>query len=116
MYYFTWDSPVREGKLRSYHCLDIPFAFDNVELAASMTGAGNGRYALAARMSSAFAAFARTGDPNTDALPRWPAFDLERRATMIMDDECRVEDDPNGEERIALARLRAARGAGGRVS
>jgi len=111
MYYFTWQSTVREGKLRAYHCLDIPFAFDNVEVAASMTGAGQDRYELAAKMSAAFASFARSGDPNTEGLPEWPAFDLQRRATMVMDNECRAVDDPNGEERQTLARLRAARGA-----
>ncbi|MBN1240811.1 MAG: carboxylesterase/lipase family protein [Gammaproteobacteria bacterium] len=116
MYYFTWSSPVREGKLKAYHCLDIPFAFDNVEVAASMTGAGNDRYALSTKMSSAFAAFARTGSPSTDALPEWPAFDPERRATMVMDNECGVVEDPNGEERVALARLRAARAGSGRAS
>ncbi|HEX7081677.1 MAG TPA: carboxylesterase family protein [Gammaproteobacteria bacterium] len=109
MYYFTWESPVREGKLRAYHCLDIPFAFDNVEIAASMTGAGQDRYALATKVSSAFASFARTGNPATDELPEWPAFDLERRATMIFDNECRVVDDPHGAEREALAALRAER-------
>ena len=39
-YYFTWRSPVREGKLRSFHTLEIPFVFDNVDAAKSMTGLG----------------------------------------------------------------------------
>ncbi len=30
-YYFTWRSPVREGKLRTFHTLEIPFVFDNVD-------------------------------------------------------------------------------------
>ena len=29
-YYFQWYSPVRDGQLRSYHTLDIPFVFENV--------------------------------------------------------------------------------------
>ena len=41
-YYFQWYSPVREGKLRSYHTLDIPFVFDNVDIAESMVGSGAG--------------------------------------------------------------------------
>jgi para-nitrobenzyl esterase len=102
MYYFTWRSPVREGKLKSYHCLDIPFAFNNVDEAASMTGAGQDRYLLADRMSGAFAAFARTGDPNHELLPNWAAFNLDQRATMIMSNDPHVEDDPNQAERLAL--------------
>jgi para-nitrobenzyl esterase len=106
MYYFRWESPVHEGKLRAYHCLDIPFALDNVEVAASMTGAGQDRYALATRVSTAFASFARTGNPNHDGLPNWPAFDLRRRATMLFDNDCEVVNDPHSEERLALAELR----------
>jgi para-nitrobenzyl esterase len=108
MYYFRWQSPVHEGKLRAYHTLDIPFAFNNVEIAASMTGARQDRYALADKMSAAFAAFARTGDPSHPALPNWPAFDLTTRATMVLNDECAVENDPFGAERLAIAKLRAA--------
>jgi len=52
-YYFTWHSPVRDGKLRSFHTLEIPFVFDNVDAAKSMTGSGKDRYELATRMSSA---------------------------------------------------------------
>jgi para-nitrobenzyl esterase len=114
MYYFTWHSPVHEGKLRAYHTLDIPFAFDNVEVAASMTGAGNDRYPLATKMSSAFAAFARNGDPNCSALPTWPAFDTTNRATMIMDVDCHAVNDPHKAERLALEKVRA--NGGGRQS
>ena len=41
-YYFTWQSPAREGKLRSFHTLEIPFVFENVDEAKSMTGLGPG--------------------------------------------------------------------------
>jgi para-nitrobenzyl esterase len=116
MYYFTWQSPVREGKLRAYHTLDIPFAFNNVEVAASMTGARNDRYALATKMSAAFAAFARTGNPSCAELPAWPAFDVETRATMVLDNDCRVENDPHKAERLAVAKLRSARSGGARPS
>src|SRR6185312_10443409 len=50
-YYFQWYSPVREGKLRAFHTVDIPFAFDNVDRGRSMTGTGHDRYALQNRMS-----------------------------------------------------------------
>jgi para-nitrobenzyl esterase len=102
MYYFTWKSPVREGKLRAFHTLDIPFAFDNVDLGRSMTGTGHDRYALQNRMSSAWVAFARTGNPNTPSLPHWPAYDSDQRATMILDNECRLVNDPRPDDREAL--------------
>lgn len=102
MYYFTWRSPVRDGKLRTFHTLEIPFVFDNVDLATAMTGSGQDRYALEDKISGAWVAFARTGSPNHKLLPNWPAFNTKQRATMILNNECAVADDPHGEERRAL--------------
>jgi para-nitrobenzyl esterase len=107
-YYFTWQSPVRDGKLKSFHTLEIPFVLENVDEAKSMTGSGQDRYALQAEMSGAWAAFARSGNPNHKGLPKWPRFTTEERATMILDKECKVVNDPHGEERKAWAGLRRA--------
>lgn len=106
MYYFTWRSPVRDGKLKTFHTLEIPFVFDNVDLATAMTGSGQERYALEDKISSAWVAFARTGNPSHKGLPNWPAFNTKQRATMILNNECEVVDDPNGEERQALPAIR----------
>jgi para-nitrobenzyl esterase len=108
MYYFTWRSPVRDGKLKTFHTLEIPFVTDNVDNATSMTGMGQDRYALENKMSAAWAAFARTGNPNHKGLPNWPKFNATQRATMIFNNECKVVNDPNGEERKALAALQRA--------
>jgi len=110
MYYFKWESPVRGGKLKAFHTLDIPFVFDNVDIGRSMTGSGKDRYALERRMSGAWAAFARSGNPNTSGLPHWPAFDAQRRATMFLDDVCKVVDDPRHDDRVVLNSLPAQRG------
>jgi para-nitrobenzyl esterase len=107
-YYFTWRSPVRYGLLKSYHCIDIPFAFNNVDIASSMTGSANDRYALAENISGAFTAFARTGSPDHDGMPRWTAFDVRQRATMVFDNETRIELDPHGTERATLAEVLAS--------
>ena len=107
-YYFTWRSPVRDGKLRTFHTLEIPFVFDNVDGAKSMTGDGQDRYALASKISGAWVAFARTGNPNHPGLADWPAFDTTRRATMILNDECRAVDDPYGDAQRMLRALQSA--------
>jgi para-nitrobenzyl esterase len=107
MYFFAWRSPVHDGKLKAYHTLDIPFVFENVDLATSMTGGRQERYALQDRMSAAWTNFARAGNPNVKGLlPQWPAFDTETRATMVLDNECRVVNDPNGGERRELMAVR----------
>ena len=90
MYLFNWESPVLGGILRSTHCMEIPFVFDNAGVHASMTGGGAEARALADRMSDAWLAFARTGNPNTPSLPEWPAYTAAGRATMFFDNECQV--------------------------
>jgi para-nitrobenzyl esterase len=109
MYYFAWRSPVRDGKLRTFHTLEIPFVFDNVDLATAMAGSGQERYPLEDRISGAWVAFARTGNPSHSLLPKWPAFNVAQRATMILNNECQVVDDPHGEERRALLSIQGIR-------
>ena len=87
------------GRLLSHHALEISFVFDNTTRAPGMSGGGPAAAALAAKMSEAWAAFARTGDPNTPSLPAWPAYEAATRATMMFDDEPALVNDPGGEER-----------------
>jgi para-nitrobenzyl esterase len=109
MYYFTWRSPVRDGKLKAFHTLEIPFVFENVDGGKPMTGTGQDRYALSDKMSRAWVAFARTGNPNHKGLPNWPAFNTDQRATMVFNNECKIVNDPGKEERLALDALQAQR-------
>jgi para-nitrobenzyl esterase len=105
-YLFKWRSPVNRGKLRSMHCMEIPFVFDHVDSCTFMNGRGADRYTLAKNMAEAWVSFARTGNPNHSGLADWPAFDSTRRSTMVFDTECRAVSDPYGEERRALQALR----------
>ncbi|WP_276894655.1 carboxylesterase family protein, partial [Hallella bergensis] len=90
MYLFTWQSPVLDGILRSTHCMEIPFVFNNVVLHASMTGGGKEAVTLGETMSDAWVSFARTGSPVTKALADWESFTSEGGATMIFDTKCKV--------------------------
>ncbi len=100
MYLFTWETPVLGGKLKSPHALEIPFVFDNVAT-DRLSGDTPTKFALAEKMSNAWLAFARSGDPNHGGIPKWPGYSIERRATMIFDNECTVAHDPYGAERLA---------------
>ncbi len=102
VYYFTWETPVQGGRLKSPHTMEIPFAFDNVKISARMTGGGADAMALADKVSDAWIAFARTGDPNTPKLPQWPAFEAKDRATMVINNTSKVVNDPLREERLAM--------------
>lgn len=110
MYRLDWETPIDGGKWQSPHALDIAFVFDNVAKSVSMTGTGAAQQRLADLMSDAWIAFARTGDPRTAALPVWPGYDMQRRATMIFDVEPKIVDDPDSAERQLLEILPEGRG------
>jgi para-nitrobenzyl esterase len=99
MYLFAWETPVDQGRLMAHHALEIAFVFANTDKAPAMSGGGPKAAALARKMSDAWVAFARTGNPNTASLPEWPAYDATTRATMMFDDVCAVENDPGEAER-----------------
>jgi para-nitrobenzyl esterase len=106
MYYFQWRSPVRGGKLRTMHSMELPFLFDHVDDVRFLTGDGRERADLARKMAGAFVAFARTGRPSAEGLPEWRPFEPVSRATMVFNTGCRLANDPYGDERRALARIR----------
>jgi len=106
VYRFEYYSPVRQGRLKAMHCMEIPFVFDNLEAGKVYTGVSAAAQRLADKMSAAWVAFARTGNPNHRGIPQWPAFDAAKRATMVFGDEAKVVNDPGGEERIALQTIR----------
>jgi para-nitrobenzyl esterase len=51
--------------------------------------------------------FAQTGNPNNSLIPHWPRFEGGQRATLILDRETRVENDPYGTLRRFWADLPA---------
>ena len=102
LYRFDWNIPILGGRLGAPHGVTVSFVFRTVDAAKSMVGIGPERQILSDRVSNAWLAFARTGNPNHPGLTAWPAFDPHRRATMIFDNDCRVVNDPNAAERIAM--------------
>jgi para-nitrobenzyl esterase len=107
LYYFDWYSPVRGGKLRAMHGMELPFVFGHPDLVRFMTGMDEERYELARKMSAAWAAFARTGNPNHAGIPRWEAWNPTRWPTMVFGRDVRAVEDPWGDERRAMAAARA---------
>ena len=101
LYYFRWETPIDGGRLKSPHTIEIPFAFDNIK-ASRLTSSSPDAQALADRVSEAWIAFARKGNPNTSRLPQWPAFNPKDRPTMVFNNESRVENDPLRESRVAM--------------
>ena len=100
MYLVTWETPFLNGAVRAGHGEDVPLVFQNVEAARDMVGPGLGPQKLADEMSSAFVAFARTGKPDHNGIPRWKPYTIERRETMVLDIPSHLANDPQATERM----------------
>ena len=86
LYMFNWKP---EGNsLGACHGMELPFMFNNIELQPEMTGATKEAYELADKMSSAWIAFIRNGNPNTKGLPTWEPYNDNTSPTMIFDNKC----------------------------
>jgi para-nitrobenzyl esterase len=99
-WYFTWQSPMLEDA-GAWHTAELAFCFDNTARCAQGTGNTLEAQGLARKMATAWANFARTGNPSQPGLP-WTPFNPDRCPTMVFDTVCRVADDPEAEARKIL--------------
>ena len=98
LYVFAWETPVMG--LRAPHTIEIPFVFNHIDLSESMVGPVNpGMRKLEAASAGAWASLARYENPNHKGLVSWPPYTPDKRAVMIFDSPCRVENDPTSEVR-----------------
>lgn len=104
VYQLDFPGTLASGRTGAFHTADIPLAFDNVGAEGSRTS-GPGARSVADKMSDAFIALARTGDPNHPGLPQWDRYELPRRQTMLFDVQPRMADDPRGDERAFFAAI-----------
>jgi para-nitrobenzyl esterase len=95
VYYFAWRPPVAGGKYKAFHTAEHPLSLRLVRYPESEQ--------LSKQISGAWVAFARTGSPNWQGLPDWPAYSTTERATMIFDArKSEAVNDPDREERLML--------------
>jgi para-nitrobenzyl esterase len=93
-YLMAWETRADNGRLRAHHALDVPLVFNNVDKMRSMVGEGAEPMKMADIMSSAWIAFARTGNPNTAGLPEWTVYETQNRSTMVFDINSHVLEKP----------------------
>ena len=97
LYAFAFGHPDPTGRTRAMHGLDMPYFFDNVDVAPIAAGPHAPR--LVAAMSGSLAALAHTGRPDHEGLPAWTPYRPDSRATMCFDVESTMVTDLLGPER-----------------
>jgi para-nitrobenzyl esterase len=105
VYRFDWETPEGGGHMRSPHAVEVPFVFENIKVAGPVISGMPEAFALSEKIAASWVAFARVGDPNTSALPHWPAYSAERRDTMLFNNESRVVQDPDRAARLSMDRV-----------
>jgi para-nitrobenzyl esterase len=105
MYLFTWETPVEGGRRHSPHTVELPFVFNNVAEQPEEVGNGPELQPLADKVSGAWTAFARTGNPSVAGTPKWVAYSAKERATMIINNEWKLVNDPRHEARLIIDSL-----------
>jgi len=108
MYLFTWETPVEGGKRHSPHTVELPFVFNNVLEQPEEVGNGPDLQPLADKVSGAWTAFAHTGNPSTPGSPKWSAYTERERATMMINNEWKLVDDPRHDVRLIMNSLAAS--------
>lgn len=102
MYRMDWETPAMGGVLKAGHAVELSFVFGTYANIPDFVGPGDAPARMAAQMHPAWVAFAKTGNPQTTAIPEWPQYDLARRQTMIFNLESRVDSDPHAALRTLM--------------
>ena len=93
MYMFTWKSPINKG---SVHGAELKFCFNRIHHSNSdLPSPTEEDFKLADIMSSVWAQFAHSGDPNIEELPKWQPYNFRNGEMMIFDYNCRIRNNPD---------------------
>jgi para-nitrobenzyl esterase len=96
-YIYGWRTPSLDNRPGPFHAAEISFVFDNAEICDHYSAGDPSAFVLSKQMSTAWVSFARTGNPNHNGLPHWPAYTADTRATMNFNAPCEVRNNAEGQ-------------------
>jgi para-nitrobenzyl esterase len=100
LYLLEWKSGAQDGMIMAGHGLCVPLTMDNTARSGSWTADFPDSGIVAAAMSEAWIAFAKTGDPSAKGYAAWPSYNLKNRETMIFNVHSQALSNPHGEQDI----------------
>jgi para-nitrobenzyl esterase len=102
VYMVTWETPVNAGSFKTPHTIEIPFMLYSYDKVRAFVGPGTAPRHMADQIGGAWVAFARTGKPDHQGIPHWPAFNPSERPVMTFNTTSKVVNDPLPQVRLAL--------------
>ncbi len=108
---YLWKVPSAAygGRYGAVHGIDVGYSMYDIRF--PLAGPSVDNLKLAAQIAGAWVSMAATGNPNNDKTPNWPAYDKNKRSTLVFGEETKAEDDPRQEFREYWSQ----RTAGGRI-
>lgn len=82
-------------KYGAFHTGEVPYAYDNLKFVNRPWEALDQQ--LATTMSGYWANFVKTGDPNGNGLPEWPAYTINEKKIMVLGAKQEAERIPDGD-------------------
>jgi para-nitrobenzyl esterase len=110
-YLFGFESPLYQDLLGACHTIDLPFIFGTWDLKSPNTEVMVGRDNdeelddFSKLIMDTWIAFAKSGNPNNHKLPKWPPYEMQNRATMILKPTPELKNAPMDEERSAWEKI-----------
>ncbi|MEI8217398.1 MAG: carboxylesterase family protein [Eubacteriales bacterium] len=102
MYSWAWDSKV--PGLGACHAVELPFVFGNLNDISAVHFAGTDLpIELSIKTQAIWTRFAYAGNPSIRGEVAWPKYNIDTRATMVIDNKAlKIVNDPKPEGRLYL--------------
>lgn len=98
VYRFTRKLPATGEYARygAFHTGEVAYAYDNLQfINRALRPLNTTDDQLARTMSSYWANFIKTGNPNGSGLPDWPGYTTDRKQIMVLGDQCKAQPLPD---------------------